>query len=401
MHASTLRSVLWIGLLSLSAPLGAWAQTGDAPERHGMGEECETNGDCQSGVCTMVVGMRFCSAECSRDPGVCPKNMRCMAQAEGRFCVPWVDEAVMTDACSVCSASAQCSTGFCGTLPGQTPRCTFSCDPDAAEPDCRDGFGCRRTGGPEKGVCWPTTNYCASPYRGAQNQACHVDGSCNTGLSCIEGHCHMDCSPESPACGDFKRTRCLPLKTAGRYACFFIAETGEACVPEVCAENRSCGRVDPKDPWRCFETCKQNSDCPANHRCLDQVCQAAQAFLDPGQICRSDAECTSGLCRIFGAHSYCVTDCKTGQSCPSGFQCDGQYCADPRWIEQKPEDTPQAGYCACDQSGACDTRCDCDPDCKKSKGGCSAQGPGEGGIFGGFLLLLLLGLSRRGRFVKS
>jgi hypothetical protein len=141
------------------------AQTGDTP----VGQACEQDGQCQSGLCHEGV----CTARCDVFAPSCADGLGCLSLGDGNQggCVP----VGSLDDGEGCAADTDCLSALCVSL-GSGGVCVVPCDrTDAA---CPGGASCIRMGGYDVlGVCYDDgtgggdgggTGMCAHSSRGSQ-----------------------------------------------------------------------------------------------------------------------------------------------------------------------------------------------------------------------------------------
>ncbi|MEM7678027.1 MAG: matrixin family metalloprotease, partial [Myxococcota bacterium] len=408
--------------------------SGGAP----VGSPCQTNADCASGACLedFLVQRRYCSRICVvGQTDACPAGLVCEAAGDGNnYCLA---PAPVDELCDQCSNGEQCASGLCVTVPtvnNLQPFCSQACDPSQpAATSCPSGYRCEVTNqiGTLVGTCVPNTGLCDPVGKGGQNELCFANGGCKPGHRCVEYFagsglffCHAECSSSliGQSCG-LARTSCQPVRNLmNTAACFTFATIGEPCIPEVC-DNRSFCAWDENvgiDSALCYQLCTNGqSDCPANAQCqsfegLPPLCVPNPGFKQDGDVCQSNEECESRVCRPFGNGSLCTRACDLGEpnDCTPGLRCvtaagsTAGFCG-PQAVDNPDEPdrdvrVPADEFCACDRTNSCDEDCDCDPECGDS--GCSCRsGPHEtsGWPTAGFAFLLIVAALRFRRFFLS
>lgn len=118
------------------------------PERAQLGDPCEINEDCASGLCATDGTNSFCTALCApEDPGSCGPGFECRMEGPVAVCVPGAGGLG-----AMCATNDECLSGICATE-GGTSYCTRLCD---ASETCPPRFSCVEASG-ETRVCRPAT----------------------------------------------------------------------------------------------------------------------------------------------------------------------------------------------------------------------------------------------------
>lgn len=132
--------------------------------RRGLGEPCDGDDECNSGVCHEYGGISECAAPCSAE-GTCAEGFECREE----LCIRDRRQGVG----GVCLGNADCGDAICAA---QADRhwCTSVCG--SAE-DCPSGFDCVAAGG---------TMVCA-PVAALDGEDCEVDTDCASGLCAFSG----------------------------------------------------------------------------------------------------------------------------------------------------------------------------------------------------------------------
>ena len=145
---------------------GASCQVGAVPgcgscQRSGqLGDPCDMNEDCTSGICAArVAGEGFCSQVCEGE-GSCPTGFRCESAGEGvAVCAP--ESGTLG---SPCADNSECLSGLCADE-GDRTYCTRLCN-GFAECPMNAGFTCTATDDPSVRVCRPAASNgcgCSAP----------------------------------------------------------------------------------------------------------------------------------------------------------------------------------------------------------------------------------------------
>ncbi len=111
--------------------------------RANVGESCVTNDDCADGICASRGGdVRWCTSVC----GECPDGFACEPAGDTMVCSP-----VLGLIGDECAESADCVTNFCAGIEGEM-ICTRLCGSDLP---CAAGQECVRADGRGTAVCVP------------------------------------------------------------------------------------------------------------------------------------------------------------------------------------------------------------------------------------------------------
>lgn len=188
-------------------------------DRAGLGEPCETNDDCNSGVCLARPEGSACTQSCDwLDPTSCPGGFYCNGTAAGS-CGPGLclsgsaGAAALGEACAVDTdcATLLCSSGLCGS----------PCIPDGAA-GCPEGYTCQVGVVMGCGACrvasalgepCDTNEVCASrmcAVAGARTfctQLCDDASTCPEGFTCAAAGDVSVCVPPERG-GDGARGGC-------------------------------------------------------------------------------------------------------------------------------------------------------------------------------------------------
>jgi hypothetical protein len=293
----------------------------------GYGDECETHGECASGICHEG----RCNVECHAERD-CVAGRSCVDLGDGvPICVEYIaptgGEGTWGEGCTF----GECADGFdCLARtadPGDDPYayCSRSCLNDL---DCPADMTCRRTQqGDEGGVglrCVPR-EYC---------ERCAHDGQC--------GSLDERCVSQDPRRG------------AGRYC-------SQTCDPEravtTCPTDSTCHEAQWCQPDRAWvascEWCSDPERCGASEsgavfQCFHDYGACAGGGEDYCSPCWVDEDCPEGgHCRYepYTANSYCTTPCtEEGEvrTCPYEHYC--QQFGLP--FENRFECLPRQGSCS-------------------------------------------------------
>lgn len=157
------------------------------------------------------------------------------------------------------------------------------------------------------------------------NIPCDINGSCPSGLKCVNGVCaplnsctnNLDCSSD------------------------------KLCVEGMCVEcvfDRQCPIGSVCQDGRCaINVCQDDTTCPAGNKCVNNICQptcmiSSDCVGATGEIIICDRETSSdgiGICITLGNHCQSNQDCNRGtnicidnkcQQCRSDSDCQGGTC---------------------------------------------------------------------------
>lgn len=182
---------------------GSCVPRGIVAGARGMGEPCDADAECASGLCLDDAGARYCSRPCTDDAACMNDAFHC----RGGSCIRGPREGVG----GVCVGNEDCESGICAAA-GDRVWCTAFCDD--ANP-CPAGLSCTEAGGAR--VC--------APDLGIIGEVCTSNAECASGicaLSGVEGTCTRLCGPED-LCGS-------------GYDCVRVDTTNAVCLPAAVEE---------------------------------------------------------------------------------------------------------------------------------------------------------------------
>jgi hypothetical protein len=142
----------------------------------GLGESCESNDGCNSGVCFVTPEGGVCARSCDwLDPQSCPSGFYCNGSATGAcgsgICLAGVEGDVPLG--GACSRDTDCETLFCSF-----EKCAEPCVPGSAVA-CPKGFVCRVSGsGAGCGACTTAARV---------GEDCVVNADCQSLICATEG----------------------------------------------------------------------------------------------------------------------------------------------------------------------------------------------------------------------
>ena len=197
---------------STGAVVPGWATGGATNTAWPIGDPCEDNADCFSGVCHE--GM--CSRQCTEE-APCP---------EGYGCHPDLGICVAPPVGPPCDTDAECEGGVC-----HEGMCTRPC----TEGGCPDNY-----------FCDDTINLCAPVPLG---DPCMSGLDCDTGL-CVAGLCSRLCGPDSLCPSPFGCISGLcQLPPLGKQCVVDEDCMGGFCIGGACT--RACDEFPCDAPWEC------------------------------------------------------------------------------------------------------------------------------------------------------
>ena len=337
----------------------------------GNGGKCNTNNDCDKGVCLNT----WCVTEPCDDDGECDDGV-CVALPwfalpgmcvdggdNGKKCVNGMckNGVCLNDICvegggpgeecvqGKCAAGLTCLDGVCVDPTDNGGKCNTNADCDKGV--CQNGWcvtdPCDDDGECEEGVCvalpwFAPPGMCVDG--GDLGEKC-VNGKCAEGVCNDNGYCVDGGEPGDPCVDGKCHDACICLNDQ----CVVGPGPGEKCVEGKCAFGLACNTdgycVDPTDNGG---KCNTNNDCDAgavcdngwcvtgpcddDGECEDGVCVAMPWFAEPGKCVDGgepgekcvNGECASGVC----LNGYCVGGGGPGEECVGNpGQCaDGLIC---------------------------------------------------------------------------
>lgn len=345
--------------------------------------ECPETGT----VCTLFgEGQAFCVRACVADQD-CRADYYCATinQGKAKACLPRGSQPLGTP----CETDVQCQGGICHPFPkGQycTQRCNSN-NPCPAGFDCK----IQNTDDPNSTLCEETClkdNDCPTGYKcesqrcvipdntteRAIGEACSLNKQCQSGLCLsgtgqpLQGACSKYCSSQIP-CPE--GSTCTDLGSAGKL-CLKSCESNSQCT----RSSDFCYLIHPRDTNSQQKIpCDKRTDCPKSDTfstfcatdlegrfCTTGVC-LPRGSRTGGQPCLSALQCQSGFCYI--QPSPKVLACKSSQDCPTS----APICQSDQCTCRNSQDCPAGWSCfdgRCTEGGVCAASCD-------SGGSCSSE----------------------------
>ncbi len=354
------------------------------------GAPCDTNDDCDAGVCTLHLGELVCSTFCVED---CPEGWSCKPWGSG----PDGTYACLSDhshLCQPCTDANSCSgdglQNVCAVYPGQGTFCGALCDADHL---CPEGYCCQEilsTEGTTTKQCVALAGVCsctqtavalalATPCTKSNElgtcsglrvctdagltdcdaklpapEVCNgldddCDGTiddvaCDDGNDCTEDTCDpvAGCSQvalDGPSCNDLDKCTTGDTCVAGLCVGTPVkCNDGNPCTDDLCDELTGCTFPDNTSP------CDDDNPCTLADQCQEGTCVPGPAI-----TCNDNNPCTADICDAAAGCLYqpIAGPCSDGNPCTVGDQCQKGQCA---WQE----------LLNCDDGNLCTTD-GCDP----------------------------------------
>ncbi len=306
---------------------------GDDPKA--INEACQSNGDCEGGVCHAGV----CASTTPLDNGkACTGNGECKSfncengkcaagkAKEGADCLNKLEcastsceakKCTLKALSSACATDAQCKSGICNAK-----TCVKSCTKPA---DCDKGQVCSGDG---------KKQFCTKPKYNTQiGKSCAISGTCPSGLKCLgakndpgtvctaECKSDVDCPPDR-ACEEIaKKFYCMKRRFCS--TCTYDAQCGTEGKCVSFGGGKHCTKACNKGSTECslFAECKDTGG--GKYHCVHKAgkCKGTGKLCDP---CTKKSDCAKGgMCLTFNMsqESFCGTDCTSSQTCSSGYTC--------------------------------------------------------------------------------
>ena len=357
-------------VLLLTAPLTFAVACGDdaavaptSPATQDVGEACDFDSHCYSGLCESFGGQKVCSMECDGD---CPAGTAC---SDGR-CAP-------EDYCSDIDgdghgvgpgcAGLDCNDANAAINASATERCGNGVDDNcdgAIDESCEGGNnGGTNNGGTNNGG---TNN--GGTNNGTTGDVCAVN-DCAPEADCTPDGATFQCVCRVGYSGDGRTCTAVADPTCGG-ACGATASCiamgsgfGCACDDGYAGDGVTCTAV--ADPT-CGGACDAHASCAASGDGYACVCN--DGYLGDGLQCALDLTC-AGPC---DPDASCVAEGEMAVCrCNDGFRGDGLVCADIDECTEQLDDCAAFATCA-NQMGGFD--CTCLPGTRTDADGCTAFG---------------------------
>ena len=296
-----------------------------------LGEACfDGFGECVEGVCRGATCPRTCQARAEAGEACltdveCKAGLRCVSPLLGgaRICT-----AAGLDGAS-CATDGDCATDFhctnrtCRALPsaGQpclAGRCASTAWCDLAQAQCAPRKALHEPCEPgqcDRGLLCDVTELRCIPEVAVSGGPCTLQQACPAGQFCsaaagVDGVCTAVLDVDG-ACLD--RAWCAPHLTCGAEA-----DAGLSCQPRAggggaCGTDADCTVDTACLGGRCVTLPLAGEDCAKTRRCRVGLCRdvvtdggaICGSLLSAGQMCTSDAQCSSNLCN----QGLCLARC--------------------------------------------------------------------------------------------
>ena len=187
-----------------------------------LGEACEGNEQCNSGVCATTILGSICTQSCDGfNTASCPGGFYCDGEAVGvcgmGLCLPGA--AGGTPLGGSCTADTDCATLNCGG-----GRCVTACRPDSGVDTCPAGYACQTGAAAGCGSCRAEADI------GTIGDSCEIDSDCRSGLCAVRGDetfCTADCA-DATECPD-------------SFTCTPVGDDRGLCAPPLARDDGGCG----------------------------------------------------------------------------------------------------------------------------------------------------------------
>ncbi len=194
-------------------------------DRAALGESCESDDECNSGLCATTAAGQVCAQSCDGfDTSSCPSGFYCDGEALGvcgtGLCLRGTAGAAGLGAS--CTADTDCASLMCdGAI------CASPCRPDAAVNSCPMGYVCRPGAAAGCGACR------AEADLAAPGEFCMTNEDCASGLCAVASDGDQFCTDFCDSAAD-----CPEL-----FSCVPVGDTN-VCVPPAPREDGGgCGCV--------------------------------------------------------------------------------------------------------------------------------------------------------------
>ncbi|HJL19643.1 MAG TPA: matrixin family metalloprotease [Sandaracinaceae bacterium LLY-WYZ-13_1] len=141
--------------------VGSLSCRGSCRRSGALGDECEVNDDCTTGICAEQGDRQFCTDLCG-DADACPDGFTCTpVGGDASVCVP--DSGGLGEACA---GNEDCLSGLCAAE-GERSYCTRPCDDSTPCPG--GSYECVPTGDMSTSVCRPVDEGCGCRVIGGRS----------------------------------------------------------------------------------------------------------------------------------------------------------------------------------------------------------------------------------------
>jgi hypothetical protein len=315
--------------------------------------QCVSDGQCPSAqkcsaknTCVPVCTAATQATDCAPPTPICKESptgnscVACIADADcgdpGKICSSsntCIPKPPACDPAPACTTNNNCCPGGTVCKTTVTPRVCVQC---LVDQDCSNGY-----------LCDTSTNTCQPPPVGAEGQPCKSDGSCNSGLICIdEGGptpvCRTLCNPyaTSDTCssvGAGKVCEWIDFDATNTFFGFCAAANGHGALGAAC---------DPTD----YTSCEWNLLCrptsAATGVCTKLCDPSIASTCTSGDVCNSIVGAVANGSNL--AMGYCGPTSKWGTACTTDASVSGPNCGDPINTRRATANgaTPASLYCS-------------------------------------------------------
>lgn len=214
--------------------------------------------------------------------------------------------------------------GLCALLLGCSSGPGTVGDPCACNSDCADGLYCSEEADPPLDLgssCnGDPAGECRAPHR--EGESCDVLQSirCDASLVCIGGVCRTGQGVEGDPCEtDAHCTGDLLCNTGvNPPVCLPLGDEGDPCSTDECIAGLVCNTGECLPPATAGATCSADDDCATDLYCREAGClqlSCSNGHCDalgagaPGESCRTDEQCASGICDLAQGDGYQTLRC--------------------------------------------------------------------------------------------
>jgi len=331
--------------------------------------DCRADRDCSAGTCDLTLGKCTGVADGGVADSSAPRDF-----STGAPDFATADMTMLGRYGDVCAMGAQCASTYCSVNPFAPAdhECTGDCNAGCMLGD----------------FCVANTT-CAQSDIGRPCNLGNGGSDCRAG-ACLGGSgpafCTRLCNSSADCPGGFP---CSAAPNSNQRVCVDVDATG-ACVNDgQCAYGTHCDVANA----RCLGDCRNGSDCPLFHKCLNGLCypNAATGRGGLNALCNTANDCRTGACLAGRCLGACSVLSAQGQWCPGGWGCNPISDGNGGWIlgclnaGANPLGTACATNADCasglcvDQPGYCSRFCNSAP-CPSVAPKCAAVGVVADGI---------------------
>ncbi|HOX42028.1 MAG TPA: MYXO-CTERM sorting domain-containing protein [Myxococcota bacterium] len=331
----------------------------------GIGDLCDTQADCRSGVC---VDNRCCAEDCTGDCRACN-----LPDREG-LCTPVAADSDPDGDCPTQPADSCGTTGVCdgqgacahwpaaqvcapGRCEGSTLLGPSQCDGQGA---CAPGAGTECAPGRCEGLACRTD--CSSHAECDAAGFCGLAGTCQPDLADLAACADvvLPGQPRDPAC---LSGRCAEDALGGSWICISGVDTcaalGQAYPPgyRLCegqAGYRVC--LGGAEGWSALSACPGATVCNAGGGQGSGV--RPQATCSSGPLGGCQAACQSCYPYLASAPGVCLARCTGDGECWPGLTCESEVCVRRAGLGEGCATTADCAYGSCADGVCCNLACD-------------------------------------------